>query len=72
MHHCALACQVIDKFLKILEVIVMEPGHAFKALLPSIINICMQEIYPIIAQVCRPLYTCVRVCTVCVCCVAIA
>ena len=49
LHCCAL--QVIDKFLKILEVIVMEPGQAFKALLPGIIDICMQEVYPIVAEV---------------------
>ena len=39
------------RFLKILELIVQEPGAAFKAFLPNIISICMDHIYPIIAQV---------------------
>ncbi|KAI0218442.1 Exportin-6-A [Lamellibrachia satsuma] len=42
--------KVVDRFLKILELIVQEPGSAFKAFLPNIISICMDHIYPIIAQ----------------------
>ncbi|KAI0232540.1 Exportin-6-A, partial [Lamellibrachia satsuma] len=42
--------KVVDRFLKILELIVQEPGAAFKAFLPNIISICMDHIYPIIAQ----------------------
>ncbi|KAK3089908.1 hypothetical protein FSP39_007563 [Pinctada imbricata] len=41
---------VVEKFLKILELIVQEPGSSFKAFLPRIISICMDQIYPIIAQ----------------------
>ncbi|KAK7112089.1 exportin-6-like [Littorina saxatilis] len=41
--------RVIEKFLKLLELIVVEPGSAFKAFLPRIINICMEQIYPIIS-----------------------
>ena len=39
------------RFLRILELIVQEPGSAFKAFLPNVISICMDQIYPIIAQV---------------------
>jgi len=41
------------RFLKILQIIVEEPGSSFKRFLPSIINICMEHIFPIIAQVCK-------------------
>ncbi|XP_064607184.1 exportin-6-like [Liolophura sinensis] len=50
LHESSAGTQVVEKFLKILEVIVLEPGHAFKAFLPSIISICMEQIYPIIAE----------------------
>ncbi|XP_038064327.1 exportin-6-like isoform X1 [Patiria miniata] len=45
---------VVEKFLQILEIIVQEPGSAFKAFLPTIISICMDHIYPIIAQRASP------------------
>ncbi|PVD37542.1 hypothetical protein C0Q70_00136 [Pomacea canaliculata] len=44
-----VAFRVIEKFLKILELIVVEPGSAFKAFLPQVISICMEQIYPIIS-----------------------
>ena len=44
------------RFLQILEIIVQEPGSAFKTFLPSIISICMEHIYPIIAEVRRKIY----------------
>ncbi|XP_060696656.1 exportin-6 isoform X2 [Hemiscyllium ocellatum] len=43
-------CHVVEKFLKILQVVVQEPGHAFKPFLPSIISLCMEQVYPIIAE----------------------
>lgn len=43
-------CRVVEKFLKILQVVVQEPGQAFKPFLPSIIALCMQQVYPIIAE----------------------
>lgn len=49
-HESSAAHRVIEKFLKILQIIVQEPGSAFKRFIPSIINICMEHIYPIIAQ----------------------
>ncbi|XP_064637974.1 exportin-6-like isoform X2 [Lineus longissimus] len=42
--------RVIEKFLKVLELIVQEPGSAFKAFLPTIISLIMEHIYPIIAE----------------------
>lgn len=50
LHESSAGCRVVEKFLRILELIVQEPGSAFKAFLPSIISICMDQIYPIIAQ----------------------
>ncbi|GFN87199.1 exportin-6 [Plakobranchus ocellatus] len=43
------AFRVIENFLKILELIVQEPGSQFKAFLPRIISIAMDQIYPIVA-----------------------
>ncbi|XP_053382051.1 exportin-6-like [Mercenaria mercenaria] len=49
-HESTAAHRVIEKFLKILQIIIQEPGSAFKRFLPSIIDICMEHIYPVIAQ----------------------
>nr|DBA19354.1 TPA: hypothetical protein GDO54_015205 [Pyxicephalus adspersus] len=43
-------CHVVEKFLKILQVVVQEPGQAFKPFLPSILSLCMEQLYPIIAE----------------------
>ncbi|XP_069761396.1 exportin-6 isoform X5 [Narcine bancroftii] len=43
-------CRVVEKFLKILQVVVQEPGQVFKPFLPSIISLCMQQVYPIVAE----------------------
>ncbi|KAK6169003.1 hypothetical protein SNE40_020137 [Patella caerulea] len=43
------AFRVIERFLKILSLIVQEPGSQFKSFLPQIITICMDQIYPLIA-----------------------
>jgi len=42
---------VVEKFLKILQVVVQEPGQVFKPFLPSVISLCMEQVYPIIAEV---------------------
>ncbi|XP_048407891.2 exportin-6 isoform X2 [Stegostoma tigrinum] len=47
-------CRVVEKFLKILQVVVQEPGQAFKPFLPSIISLCMEQVYPIIAERASP------------------
>lgn len=44
-------CRVVEKFLKILQVVVQEPGQVFKPFLPSVISLCMEQVYPIIAEV---------------------
>ncbi|XP_078274095.1 exportin-6 isoform X1 [Rhinoraja longicauda] len=43
-------CRVVEKFLKILQVVVQEPGQVFKPVLPSIISLCMEQVYPIVAE----------------------
>ncbi|TSK87535.1 Exportin-6 [Bagarius yarrelli] len=41
---------VVEKFLKILQVVVQEPGQTFKPMLPSILGLCMEQVYPIVAD----------------------
>ncbi|CAL1529210.1 unnamed protein product [Lymnaea stagnalis] len=48
-HETSGAFRVIENFLKILELIVQDPGSQFKVLLPRIISIAMDQIYPIVA-----------------------
>lgn len=48
-------CRVVQKFLKILQVVVQEPGQAFKPFLPSILSLCMEQVYPVVAEVSRSL-----------------
>lgn len=47
-------CRVVQKFLKILQVVVQEPGQAFKPFLPNIITLCMEQVYPIVSEVSSP------------------
>ncbi|CAM4336587.1 unnamed protein product [Leuciscus chuanchicus] len=42
--------RVVQKFLKILQVVVQEPGQTFKPLLPSILSLCLDQVYPIVAE----------------------
>ncbi|KAI4881308.1 hypothetical protein NFI96_029925 [Prochilodus magdalenae] len=42
--------KVVEKFLKILQVVVQEPGQTFKPMLPSILSLCMEQVYPIVAE----------------------
>lgn len=51
LHEGSTGCRVVEKFLKILQVVVQEPGQVFKPFLPSIITLCMEQVYPIIAEV---------------------
>ncbi|KAJ1097279.1 hypothetical protein NDU88_002404 [Pleurodeles waltl] len=50
LHEGSAGCRVVEKFLKILKVVVQEPGQSFKPFLPSIISLCMEQVYPIIAE----------------------
>uniref|UniRef100_H3DNN8 Exportin 6 n=1 Tax=Tetraodon nigroviridis TaxID=99883 RepID=H3DNN8_TETNG len=43
-------CRVVQKFLKILQVVVQEPGQTFKPFLPSILSLCIEQVYPIVAE----------------------
>ncbi|MPC08061.1 exportin-6-like [Portunus trituberculatus] len=44
------AVRVVDKFLKLLELIVSEPGQSFKRFIPNTITLCMDHIYPIVSD----------------------
>ena len=46
-----------SRFVKILLVIVQEPAAAFKTFLPSILDLCLNQLYPILAEVYHPLST---------------
>uniref|UniRef100_F6VAC3 Exportin-6 n=1 Tax=Ornithorhynchus anatinus TaxID=9258 RepID=F6VAC3_ORNAN len=50
LHEGSTGCRVVEKFLKILQVVVQEPGQVFKPFLPNIISLCMEQVYPIIAE----------------------
>ncbi|KAM8779604.1 exportin-6 [Rhynchonycteris naso] len=50
LHEGSTGCRVVEKFLKILQVVVQEPGQVFKPFLPSILSLCMEQVYPIIAE----------------------
>ncbi|KAI8501262.1 Exportin-6 [Branchiostoma belcheri] len=41
---------MFTRFLKILQLLVEEPGSAFKTFIPSIVSLCMDQVYPIIAE----------------------
>ncbi|KAJ1530853.1 hypothetical protein ONE63_005696 [Megalurothrips usitatus] len=43
-------CAGVERFLQILQLIVTQPGTAFKHFIPSSITLCMDHIYPIIAD----------------------
>lgn len=51
LHDGSTGCRVVEKFLKILQVVVQEPGQVFKPFLPSIISLCMEQVYPMVAEV---------------------
>ncbi|KAH0631830.1 hypothetical protein JD844_019671 [Phrynosoma platyrhinos] len=50
LHDGSTGCRVVEKFLKILQVVVQEPGQVFKPFLPNIISLCMEQVYPIVAE----------------------
>jgi len=39
------------RFLKILEVIILEPSSSFKKFLPTVLDICLNHICPVLHQV---------------------
>jgi len=38
-------------FALLTQVVVQEPGQTFKPLLPSILSLCLDQVYPIVAEV---------------------
>lgn len=51
LHEGTAGSCVINKFLKILQLLVQEPASSFKTFLPNIIGLCMDQLYPIIIEV---------------------
>ncbi|XP_067127336.1 exportin-6 [Centruroides vittatus] len=43
-------CHVVEKFLEVLQQIVKDPVPGFRSFLISILNFCMNDIYPIVAD----------------------
>ncbi|XP_015917777.1 exportin-6 isoform X2 [Parasteatoda tepidariorum] len=50
LNESSSGCKVIEKLLQLLQQIVQEPNSQFKAFLPSTINLCLSQIYPLIAE----------------------
>lgn len=46
LHEGSTGCRVVEKFLKILQVVVQEPGQVFKPFLPSIISCAWSRCIP--------------------------
>lgn len=42
--------RVVEKFIRLLEQIVKQPGVEFKAFFCRVIDLCMNEVYPIVAE----------------------
>ena len=43
--------RAIEKFLGILEFVIKEPGASFRKFVPSTLSLCMNDIYPLVANV---------------------
>ncbi|XP_066990340.1 exportin-6 isoform X2 [Macrobrachium rosenbergii] len=52
--HNPPAVRVVEKFLKLLELIVSEPGQSFKRFIPNTITLCMEHIYPFVSERASP------------------
>ena len=55
MSENSLGCAAIEKFLQILQIVIQQPGSTFKSLMPNILSLSVDEIYPIVAQRPSPL-----------------
>ena len=51
LHESSAGARAVEKFLRILQLLVQEPAVSFKAFLPSIISLCMDQLYPILSDV---------------------
>lgn len=57
----AAGVRVVEKFLGILEFVVKEPGSSFRKFVPSTLSLCLQHIYPLVAEVSSVrLYNCMQ------------
>ena len=43
--------RVVEKFLGILEFVVKEPNSTFRQFIPQTIELCLQHVYPLVAEV---------------------
>nr|CAB3267797.1 exportin-6 [Phallusia mammillata] len=50
LHENSAGVRVIEKFIKILELVIDEPGSEFKTFTPNIIVLAVEQIYPIVSQ----------------------
>ncbi|XP_031571842.1 exportin-6-like [Actinia tenebrosa] len=50
LHESSTGSKVVEKFLKILQLLIQAPAASFKAFLPGIISLCMEQLYPILAE----------------------
>ncbi|KFM76171.1 Exportin-6, partial [Stegodyphus mimosarum] len=50
LNESSSGCKVIEKLLQLLQQVVQEPNSNFKAFLPSTINLCLDQIYPLVAE----------------------
>ncbi|EDO42656.1 predicted protein [Nematostella vectensis] len=50
VHESRLGSRVVEKFLRLLQLLVQEPAASFKAFLPGIISLSMDQLYPILAE----------------------
>ncbi|KAK7871791.1 hypothetical protein R5R35_014051 [Gryllus longicercus] len=46
--------RVVDKFLQLLQLVMAEPGHQFKRFVPSTITLCLDHVYPLVAETPSP------------------
>ena len=51
LHESSAGARAVEMFLKILQLLVQEPATSFKSFLPSIISLCMDQLYPILSDV---------------------
>lgn len=50
LHENAAGVRAVDRFVKILELVIAESTQSFKGLTPNIISLAVYQLYPIVAQ----------------------
>lgn len=55
---------VSNRFIKILELVIDEPGNEFKTFTPNIIVLAVEQIYPIVSEVITKKIKCKLKCSV--------